>query len=138
MKEGMLKKIPLFSSLSDQTLRYLEGVAVRRAYPKNTILIVSFMAEHTLGRRIVEKTPMLRIFGEEIPLRAQVVVLNGFSAHADRTELLSFYDRMDKKRLKRVYVVHGESEQSEALLDAIKQRGMKEALIPVEGQAYEL
>ncbi len=121
-----------------ETGRILHHLANSASDPKNTILIVSFMAEHTLGRRIVEKTPMLRIFGEEIPLRAQVVVLNGFSAHADRTELLAFYDRVDKKRLKRVFVVHGESEHSEALLDAIKQRGMKEALIPVEGQAYEL
>ena len=55
--------------------------------PRNTVLVVGFMAEHTLGRRIVEKRPMLKIHGDDVPLRAEVVVLNGYSAHADRNEL---------------------------------------------------
>ena len=54
---------------------------------RNTILIVGFMAEHTLGRRILEQRRVLKIFGEEVELAAQVAVLNGYSAHADRTEL---------------------------------------------------
>ena len=49
------------------------------------MLIVGFQAEHTLGRRIVERRPMLRIFGDDVPLRAHVEVINGYSAHADRT-----------------------------------------------------
>src|SRR5690606_12453366 len=52
--------------------------------PRNTILIVGWMAPHTLGRRLVEKQPVVKIFGEEYQLNAQVVTINGFSGHADR------------------------------------------------------
>ena len=55
--------------------------------PRNTMLIVGFQAEHTLGRRIVERRPVIRVLGEEVELRAKVEILNGYSAHADRTEL---------------------------------------------------
>ena len=67
--------------------RILHHLAQGASDPRNTILIVGFQAEHTLGRRIVEKAPILKIFGDEIPLRAHVEVINGYSAHADRTEL---------------------------------------------------
>jgi metallo-beta-lactamase family protein len=121
-----------------ETGRILHHLANNAADPKNTILVVSFMAEYTLGRRIVEKAPTLKIFGEEIPLKAQVAVLNGFSAHADKNELLDAFDGLDKKRLKRVFVVHGETEQSEALAGAIRQKGMKDVMIPEEGASVEL
>ena len=57
---------------------------------RSTILIVGFQAEHTLGRRIVERQRTLNILGEEVSLRARVEVLNGYSAHADRRELASW------------------------------------------------
>ena len=64
--------------------RILHHLAQGASDPRNTVLIVGFQAEHTLGRRIVERRPMLRIFGDDVPLRAQVDVINGYSAHADR------------------------------------------------------
>src|SRR6185369_14371670 len=57
---------------------------------KNTIVIVGFQAQHTLGRRLVEKRARVRIFGVERERRAEVVVLNGFSAHADQADLVSY------------------------------------------------
>jgi metallo-beta-lactamase family protein len=121
-----------------ETGRILHHLANNIADPKNTVLIVSFMAEYTLGRRIVEKAPEVKIFGEMIPLRAQIEILNGFSAHADRNELLGYYDGLDKKRLKQIFVVHGEADQSQAVVESIRQRGMKNVMIPEEGKAYEL
>ena len=88
--------------------------------PRNTILVVGFMAEHTLGRRIVEQRPVLRIFGEEVQLSAQVEVLNGYSAHADRTELLGWLRSVrqhgvaDGRGNPQVYLVHGEHEAQDA------------------------
>jgi metallo-beta-lactamase family protein len=82
--------------------------------PRNTILIVGFQAEHTLGRRILERRPVLRVLGEEVPLRAEVDVLNGYSAHADRTELHRWLSavRLGGAATARpappVYLVHGE------------------------------
>jgi len=105
---------------------------------RNTVLIVGFMAENTLGRRIVEKEPVIRIFGEEHPLRAEVVKMNGFSAHADRNELLAYYQGIEKEKLRRVFVVHGEPDQSESLAEAIRQQGVPEVHVPDRGNEFEL
>jgi len=93
--------------------------------PRNTILIVGFQAEHTLGRRIVEKRPMLKIFGEEVPLRARVEVLNGYSAHADRGELTQWIDTLSKRSKRRppVWLVHGERESQDAFATALRSSG---------------
>jgi metallo-beta-lactamase family protein len=80
---------------------------------RNVVLIVGFQAEHTLGRRLVEKRPMVRIFGEEFQVRAGIEVLNGFSAHADRGELRRWIDAVaregDRGRRPKVFLVHGEA-----------------------------
>jgi metallo-beta-lactamase family protein len=93
--------------------------------PRNTILIVGFQAEHTLGRRIVERRPMLRIFGDEIPLRARVEILNGYSAHADRTELIRWLNAMKDRSpsLRKVWLVHGEREAQDALQATLGEAG---------------
>jgi metallo-beta-lactamase family protein len=93
--------------------------------PRNTILVVGFMAEHTLGRRIVERRPTLKIFGEEVPLRARVEILNGYSAHADRTELATWLSavRRGSPRAPRVWLVHGEPPAQEALAGRLREQG---------------
>jgi metallo-beta-lactamase family protein len=101
--------------------------------PKNTILVVGFMAKDTLGRKIVERQDKVKIFGEEYKLRARVEVLDAFSAHADRSELLE-YVNYTKDSLKGVFVVHGEEEQSQALADGIKDLGIQNVLVPDLGQ----
>ncbi len=118
--------------------RILHHLANSVEDPKNTVLVVSFMAANTLGRRIVEKQPVIKIFGEEHPLRAQVSILNGFSAHADHDELLGYFGGLDRNVLRQVFVIHGETEQSEALLSGIREKGMDRAVIPVEGEKNQL
>jgi metallo-beta-lactamase family protein len=88
---------------------------------RNTVLIVGFMAENTLGRRLVEGHPQVRIFGEEVDLNARVEVMHGFSAHADRDALIEYYRGLNKNRLRHAFVVHGEPNQSEALAEAFRQ-----------------
>lgn len=97
--------------------RILHHLAHGAADPRTTILIVGFQAEHTLGRRIVEQRPVLKIFGEEVPLRARVEVLNGYSAHADRRELRHWLQavRAGSPALGPVALVHGEAEARTAL-----------------------
>ena len=98
--------------------RILHHLAHGARDPRNTILIVGFQAEHTLGRRIVERQPMLEIFGEEVPLRARVEVLNGYSAHADRHELQAGSMRCERQpgqaARRVVHLVHGEPEAQDA------------------------
>ena len=93
--------------------------------PRSTILIVGFQAEHTLGRRLVERRPMLRILGAEVPLRARVEILNGYTAHADRHELVSWLQsvRGGEARPPRVWLVHGEPQSQTALAAALRDQG---------------
>jgi len=93
--------------------------------PRNTILVVGFQAEHTLGRRVVERQPVLKIFGEEVPLRAKVVIINGYSAHADRNEMTSWLGRVKEKspKLGPVWLVHGEPEVQDEFRTALRARG---------------
>lgn len=103
---------------------------------RNTILVVGFMAQHTLGRRLVERRPRVRIWGVERALKARVEVLASFSAHADRTELLAYAGACGPD-VKRFFLVHGESEAQESLRAAMETKGMR-VEVPVRGQCVEL
>jgi metallo-beta-lactamase family protein len=99
---------------------------------RNTILIVGFMAEHTLGRALADKRPEVRIFGEPHAVRARVKILNAFSAHADRNELGEWVGRMDLARLEGVLLVHGEPAAQDALAAHLRGLGVRrvEAMEP--------
>lgn len=105
--------------------RILYHLAQGAGDPKNTILIVGFQAQHTLGRRIVEKAPVLKIFGEEIPLRARVEVINGYSAHADRTELERWLAvvKAGSPQLSGIHLVHGEPHAQDAFKTTLTAKG---------------
>lgn len=106
--------------------RILHHLVHGASNPRNTILIVGFQAEHTLGRRIVEKQPVIKVYGQEIELRANVEVLNGYSAHGDRTELGNWLAAVRKTSpsLKNVYLVHGEPTAQDALTERLKPTGL--------------
>ena len=106
--------------------------------PRNTVLIVGWQAPHTLGRRLVERRPVVKIFGEEYNLRARVETIHGFSAHADRRELLNFAQRLGPERLAGAFVVHGEEASSLALADGLRELGVKHAVVPQLGEVIEL
>ena len=102
--------------------------------PKCTVLVVGFMAANTLGRRIVEKEPVLRILGEEYRRRAEVEVINGFSAHADSDDLVRYRETVGADA-RRIILVHGERDQSEAL--AARIAGTAEVHIAELGESIE-
>ena len=106
--------------------------------PKNTVMIVGFCAEHTLGRRIVERQPEIRIFGEPHRLRAEVEVMNSYSAHADEPELVAFVSHLDPERLKRIFLVHGDADRQLRLRDAFEAAGYPGAYGPERGESFEL
>jgi len=117
--------------------RILHHLANNIEDPKNTILIVGFMAENTLGRRLVEKEPVVKIFGESYAVRAQVVTINAFSAHADHDELLSYYGRFNRDRMKNIFIVHGEVPRSQALAEGLGSLGFSQIKIPELGEKVE-
>lgn len=101
--------------------------------PRNTIVIVGFMAQNTLGRRIVERRPEIKIFGVKRALNAEVKTMNGFSAHAGRSELIGFGAHFHGKN-KRVLLVHGEDKALEALQSGLHEQGVKNVTIMEEKQ----
>ena len=105
--------------------RILHHLLHGAANPRNTVLIVGFQAEHTLGRRIVERQPVIRVLGEEVELRANVEILDGYSAHADRNELADWLAqvRRTSPRLRQVCLVHGEAPAQEALSGRLRVQG---------------
>ncbi|MBX3178717.1 MAG: MBL fold metallo-hydrolase [Candidatus Hydrogenedentes bacterium] len=105
--------------------------------PKNTIMIIGFQAKNTLGRRIVERSRTIRIFGMEHELNAQVKVMNEFSAHAGRKELIEFGARF-KESAEHILLVHGEPEGQEALKDALIEEGVKNVTIQKQGETVEV
>lgn len=76
--------------------------------PESTILFVGYQAENTLGRRIVDGTAEVRILGQRHPVRARVVKINGFSAHADQSQLLRWLSAF-KKPPRQLFIIHGEA-----------------------------
>jgi metallo-beta-lactamase family protein len=105
--------------------------------PRNTVLITGFQAENTLGRKIVEKQMEVPIFGEPVRLRAEVAKLNELSGHADQHELLEWMQPA-AATLKRVFLVHGEAEQSAGLKKAIEERYRIETVVPARGDRFDL
>ncbi|MCL2705802.1 MAG: MBL fold metallo-hydrolase [Spirochaetaceae bacterium] len=105
---------------------------------ENTILIVGFMAQHTLGRKIQEKQKVVKIFGEPYNLKAQVESIDSFSAHADYNEIKEYIGQFDLEKLKGVFLVHGESDSQENLKKELKSIGVKGVKIAKYGEEYEI
>jgi len=103
---------------------------------RNTIMIVGFMAEHTLGRRIVDRKPVVRIFGDEFRLKADVAVMNVFSAHADRDGLVDYAKSAGRPKV--AFLVHGEESQAQVLADVLRDEvGMSDVRIPSQADVFE-
>jgi len=128
--------------------RILHHLRYKMHNPKNTILIVGFMAQNTLGRRILEQgeayaaggrkgaPPRLRLMNKEYPLAAQVEKIGGFSAHGDQNEMMRFIERSNLN-VKKIALVHGEEEQSLAFADTLRKKG-RDVVVPKVGECIDL
>jgi metallo-beta-lactamase family protein len=106
---------------------------------RNSIVIVGFQAPHTLGRRLVERQPEVRIFGIKQARRAEVVVLDGFSAHADQKDLLEFAQAVRAAGpLDQIILVHGETGPQRALTEQLAARGFGQVAAPAMGERLRL
>jgi metallo-beta-lactamase family protein len=101
--------------------------------PRSTILIVGYQAADTLGRRLVERRPEVRILGGTYPLKAEVVVLNGLSSHADHGDLLRSLGPL-AGTARKVRLVHGEPERAEALAEGLRAAGFADVAMPDRGE----
>jgi metallo-beta-lactamase family protein len=105
--------------------------------PRNTVLIVSWQAPDTLGRRLAEREPEVRIFGETYQRRAEVATIGGLSAHAGQT-FLTEYALRAKDRLKQLFFVHGEPPAEQALDEILVNEGMGNIHYPELGTTVEI
>ena len=105
--------------------------------PKNTVLIVSWQAPHTLGRRLAEREKHIKIFGESYTRRAQVATINGFSAHAGQ-KLLTEYALASRETLQDIFLVHGEPRGADPLRERLREVGFPAVEYPSRGEEFSL
>ncbi len=116
--------------------RVLHHLYHRLPRENDTILFAGFQAEGSRGRRILEGEPFVKIFGEEVPVKCQVRVINGLSAHADQSELLQWLGNF-KESPKMTFITHGEMEAATTFSKKIEEMGWK-TIIPEYLESFEL
>lgn len=117
--------------------RILHHLKRRLPDPKTTVLFVGYQAAGTRGRLLKDGADEIRMLGVTVPVKAEIMVSDAYSAHADREEILRWLGGF--KRPPRVtYVVHGEADAAEALRDAIQSRLGWNAVVAQDGQRVTL
>jgi len=106
--------------------------------PRSTVLIVGYQAEYTLGRRIAERQPTVRIYGDEYTLRAEVQSLPAYSAHADHGELMGWAGALNLHNVHDIFLVHGEPAAQSALVQSLQGAGAPRVRAPKQGEVFEL
>ena len=117
--------------------RILHHLKYRLPNPNDTILFIGYQAEGTRGRRILEGEPEIKIHGKQIPVRARIENISGFSAHADYNEILAWLIGFNRPPLK-TFIVHGEPDASAALAEKIREKLKWDVVIPEFEEAFEL
>ena len=117
--------------------RILHHLANHVGDHKTLVLFVGFQGEHTLGRRLQDGARVIKVFGEEFPVRAAIETIGGYSAHADRHELRAWVRRVQGP-IHRAFVVHGEPEARTAMAQLLREEGVRRVDLPNLGESYEL
>ena len=118
--------------------RILHHLANNIGNPKNLVLFVGYAAEHTLARKIMDGMERVNILGDEYSVNCQIKTMDYFSGHADQNELLDYLQLNPQKRLKNIFLVHGEEDQALPLREKILQKGYKKADFPISGEKFVL
>lgn len=105
---------------------------------RNTVCIVSWQAPYTLGRRLADRQPKVRIFGDEVRVRAEIATINGLSAHGGQNLLIKYAELANQNGLKGIYLVHGDDGPAEALTIKLLERGISKVYYPDRGEVVEI
>jgi len=105
--------------------------------PEDTVLIIGYQAEGTLGRKLIEGYPHVKIFGRRMEVRCRVRTINGLSAHADWSELLEHL-RPLAPTCRQAFVVHGEEDAAMKFADRLEDAGFAQVDVPLQGERFEL
>lgn len=104
----------------------------------NQYLIIGFQVKGSLGRRLLDGEKKVKIHGEEYDVKAKVSAIGGYSAHADKTRLLVWLSEFDQKKLKKVFITHGEESQSFAFQEHAQKVLSAECLVPELYETFDL
>ena len=118
--------------------RILHHLANNISDSRNTILLVGYMAENTLGRRLRNRETEVKIMGDWFKVNASIEQINAFSAHADYEEMVEWLNSFDTSRLKRIFMVHGEKKAQEFFYNYLKDKGYPNVDIVKYGETYNL
>ena len=118
--------------------RVLYHLANNISNPNNIILIVGYMGENTLGRKILDGQKEVKILGDWYNVKADVEKINAFSAHADYKETTAWLNSIDTSRLKKIFLVHGEKDSQAFLKKHLEENGFPNVDIVKYGQTYTL
>ncbi|MBO4437760.1 MAG: MBL fold metallo-hydrolase [Spirochaetaceae bacterium] len=118
--------------------RVVHHLANNISNPNNTVLLVGYMAQNTLGRRLMNREPEVKIMGDWMKVKASIENINAFSAHADYEETLEWLKAIDTSRLKKIFLVHGEPDSQAFLQNYLKENGFPEIEIVKYGATYDL
>ena len=105
--------------------------------PNSSVIFVGYQAEGTLGRRIVEGADRVRLYGEDVAVRARIHTLGGFSAHADQKGLLDWMGKINNPNLQ-VFVVHGEEQTSLDFAQTVQEHYGLKTYVPHWGEIVNL
>lgn len=117
--------------------RILHHLKLRISDSRTTILLVGYQAAGTRGRSLQDGARTIRMYGENIPVRAKVEMLDGLSAHADENEILKWLSGF-KKPPRQTFVVHGEPEAAESLTQTIRKHFQWNVRPAVDGETVDL
>ncbi len=117
--------------------RIKHHLAANIARPESTVLFVGYQAHGTLGRVILERPEEVRILGQTYPVRAAIEKINGFSAHADRDELMEWLTHIKEKPAK-VFIVHSEKEVAHEFAALVKEKYIPDVTVPQYQESFEV
>lgn len=106
--------------------------------PDCTVLVVGYCASGTLGAHLRNGEKTVFIFGKEIEVRARIEIMDSFSAHGDEGEMIDFLEPLDKKKLKQIFLVHGETEKRQLFKEALERSGHRHIILPSLKESFDL
>lgn len=106
--------------------------------PKNTVLMVGYAAPYTIGGQLRSGKNKISMFGQKLEVKADIEMMDSFSAHGDYKEMIQFLDNQDRENVKKIFLVHGELDTQKEFKEHIKNAGFKTIYIPTLGQEFKI
>jgi metallo-beta-lactamase family protein len=118
--------------------RINEHVKQNLRNPHCAILMIGYSAEGTIGNELMQGKKTITMKRRNIPVAAKILYTDMFSGHADQQDLINFVERQDKKKLKKIFLVHGEQDSMNAFQKVLEEKGYADVVQPKKGEGFQL